>query len=436
MARRATYMFGVLLPRNSQGSVGSGLGPAVSTGTSGLIAPTDIIETTGTTMTVDGVRMVFQMTPGTEAPAEMNVFFPHFKSVWMAENANHTLHNVLTLRGAKVRDALIWSQFLDETIELWGRDVESELSSHHWPMWGNARIVAYLRKHSALYRYIHDQSVRLMNQGYTGVELSNLITPPPELANEWFNRGYYGTVKHNSRAVYQRYMGFYDANPSTLDELPPVEAAAKYVQYMGGADAVLKKARTDFDKGEYRWVAMALKHVVFADPENVAARALLADAYEQMGYQAESGPWRSVYLQGANELRNGVPSRGGVITANPDTIRAMSPELLFDYLGVRLNGAKAAGKTLALNVVFPELKQHYGLRVENGVLSYSKRLGAEPDATLSLSKDTLARVQLGQVTLDDAIAAGDVKVDGRKEAVGEFFGMLDTFDFWFNIVTP
>jgi alkyl sulfatase BDS1-like metallo-beta-lactamase superfamily hydrolase len=366
MARRAIYMYGALLPRNPQGGVNGGLGQTISTGTATLIPPTDIIDKTGTTMTIDGVRMVFQMTPGTEAPAEMNTFFPQFKSVWMAENANHTLHNVLTLRGAKVRDPLIWSKYLDQSIELWGKDIQSEFGSHHWPMWDNARILAFLKKQSALYKYIHDQAVRLLNEGYTGVELSNMIELPAELSQEWFNRGYYGSVKHNTRAVYQRYMGFYDANPSTLDELPPTEAAAKYVEYMGGADEILKKARADFDKGDYRWVGMALKHVVFADPENIAAKALLADAYEQMGYQAESGPWRSVYLQGAYELRNGVPSGGGAVTATPDTIRAMTPAMLFDYLGVRLNGEKAAGKKLVLNVDFTDLKEKYALTVENG----------------------------------------------------------------------
>jgi alkyl sulfatase BDS1-like metallo-beta-lactamase superfamily hydrolase len=436
MARRAIYMYGALLPRNAQGSVNGGLGQTTSTGSAGLIPPTDIIEKTGTTMTIDGVRMVFQMTPGTEAPAEMNVFFPDFKSAWMAENANHTLHNVLTLRGAKVRDPMIWAHYLNETIELWGKDIESEFGSHHWPMWGHERIITFLRKHSALYKYIHDQSVRLMNEGYTGVELSNMIDLPPELANAWYNRGYYGTVKHDTRAVYQRYMGFYDANPSTLDELPPAEAAAKYVDYMGGAAAVLSKSRADFDKGEYRWVAMALKHVVFADPNNVPAKALLADAYEQMGYQAESGPWRSVYLQGAYELRNGVPSAGGAVTATPDTIRAMTPGMLFDYLGVRLNGEKAAGKRLTLNVDFTDLKERYALVLENGVLNHLPRFAAQPDATMTLTKATLERVQLGEVTLEDAVEAGDVKVDGREEAIGELFGMLDTFDFWFNIVTP
>jgi alkyl sulfatase BDS1-like metallo-beta-lactamase superfamily hydrolase len=436
MARRATYMYGALLPRNAQGGVNGGLGQTTSSGTVGLIAPTDTIRKTGSTMTVDGVQMVFQMTPGTEAPAEMNVWFPQFKSIWMAENANHTLHNVLTLRGAKVRDPLVWARYLDETVELWGNDVQSEFGSHHWPMWDNARIVTFLRKQSALYKYVHDQSVRLMNEGHTGLELSNMIRLPPELAHSWYNRDYYGTIKHNTRAVYQRYMGFYDANPSTLDELPPTEAAAKYVEYMGGQAAVLQKARADFDKGEYRWVAMAVKHAVFADPDNTEARALLADTYEQMGYQAESGPWRSVYLQGAFELRNGVPSGGGAVTATPDTIRAMTPGMMFDYLGVRLNGERAAGRKLALNIDFTDLQQRYGLAIENGVLRYSPRFGAAPDATMTLSKATLTRIQLGEVTMEDAIRAGDVKVDGRQAAVGEFFALLDTFPFWFDIVTP
>src|SRR5262245_48881873 len=219
-------------------------------------------------------------------------------------------------------------------------------------MWGNEKIIDYWKKQRDLYKYIHDQSVRLLNEGYTGVELSNMIKLPPELDQQWYNRGYYGTVRHNTRAVYQRYMGFYDANPSTLDELPPEVAAKKYVEYMGGAAAVLKKAKADFDKGEYRWVAEAVKHVVFADPNNREGKELLADAYEQMGYQAESGPWRSVYLQGAFELRNGVPQAGGINTASPDTIKAMPPEMTFDYFAVRLNGPKAAGKKIALNIDF------------------------------------------------------------------------------------
>jgi alkyl sulfatase BDS1-like metallo-beta-lactamase superfamily hydrolase len=275
-----------------------------------------------------------------------------------------------------------------------------------------------------------------MNEGYTGIEISNMVKLPPELNKEWYNRGYYGTVKHDTRAVYQRYMGFYDANPSTLDQLPPEEAAKKYVEYMGGADAVMAKAKADFDKGEYRWVAEALKHVVFADPNDMRAKNLLADTYEQMGYQAESGPWRSVYLQGAYELRNGVPSSGGTVTASPDTIRAMPPDLLFNYLGVRLNPEKAAGKTMVLNLTFTDLGKSYALVVENGTLNYEDRLLPNADTTINTTKATLDSVQLGETTLEKAVESGDMKIGGRKETLGEFMAMLDTYPFWFNIVTP
>ncbi|MBR1235198.1 alkyl/aryl-sulfatase [Bradyrhizobium sp. AUGA SZCCT0182] len=436
MSRRAVYMYGAMLPRNSQGGVNGGLGQTISTGTAGLILPTREIKKTGETVEIDGVTMVFQMTPGTEAPAEMNTFFPQFKAMWMAENSTNTLHNVLTLRGAQVRDPLKWAGFLNETIDTYGPDVEVKFQSHHWPMWGNAQIIDYWKKHRDLYKYIHDQSVNLMNKGYTGIEISNMVKLPPELDKQWYNRGYYGTVRHNTRAVYQRYMGFYDANPSTLDQLPPEDAAKKYIEYMGGAAAVLAKAKADFDKGEYRWVAETVKHVVFADPNNKDAKELLADTYEQLGYQAESGPWRSVYLQGAFELRNGVPQSGGMSTAGPDTIKAMPPEMTFDYFAVRLNGEKAAGKKLILNVEFTDLKQPYALTIENGVLNYAKKAAANADAKITLTKATLDRIQLAEITPEQAITSGDMKVDGKREALAEFVGMLDNFPFWFNIVTP
>jgi alkyl sulfatase BDS1-like metallo-beta-lactamase superfamily hydrolase len=384
---------------------------------------------------IDGVRMVFQMTPGTEAPAEMNTWFPAQKALWVAENATHTLHNVLTLRGAQVRDALKWAQYLDETLSLYGA-AEVKFQSHHWPRWGNAGIVDYLKKQRDLYKYIHDQSVRLMNQGYVGTEIADMIQLPPELAREFYNRDYYGTVRHNARAVYQRYMGWYDANPSTLNPLPPEPAAKKYVEYMGGEAAVLQRAKADFDRGEYRWVAEVLRHAVFANPDSQPARDLLADTYEQMGYQAESGPWRSVYLQGAWELRNGVPELGEIAPASPDTIRAMPPEMLFDYLGVRLDGRRAAGRRIAINLDFTDLGKRYALVVENGVLNHSTRPVAEPDGALTLTKPALDRVQLREATMDDLIAAGDVTLPGRKEAWSEFMGLLDTFSFWFPIVTP
>jgi alkyl sulfatase BDS1-like metallo-beta-lactamase superfamily hydrolase len=330
---------------------------------------------------------------------------------------------------------LKWAGYLNQTVDLYGKDVEVKFQSHHWPQWGNAKIVDYWKKQRDLYKYTHDQSVNLLNKGFIGSEIAEQIKLPPELENFWPNRGYYGTLRHNSRAVYQRYMGWYNANPSDLNDLPPEPEAKKYVEYMGGEAAVLKRAKADFDKGEYRWVAKALKHVVFANPNSTAAKNLLADTYEQLGYQAESGPWRGVYLQGAFELRNGVPQAGGINSASPDTIKAMPPEMLFDYLAVRLNGPKAAGKKLGLNITFSDLKKSYGLAVENAVLNHGKPL-AQPEATVTLSKATLDAIQLKETTLEQAIARGEVKVDGRREALGEFLGLLDTFPFWFNVVTP
>jgi len=435
MGRRAIYMYGALLPRNERGGVNGGLGQTTSTGNVTLIVPGDIVTKTGQEITVDGVRMVFQMTPGTEAPAEMNTWFPQFKAMWMAENSTNTFHNVLTLRGAQVRDPLKWAYYLNETILLYGKDVEVKFQSHHWPQWGNAKVIDYWKKQRDLYKYVHDQAVNLMNKGYVGAEIAEMIQLPPELDQYWPNRGYYGSLRHNARAVYQRYMGWYSGNPSDLNDLPPEPAARKYVEYMGGEAAVIAKAKADFAKGEYRWVAVAMKHVVFANPKGTAGRELLADAYEQLGYQAESGPWRSVYLQGAYELRNGVPNAGGVATASPDTIKAMPPEMLFDYLAVRLNGPKAAGKKIALNIDFTDLKKQYGLTVENAVLNHGAPL-ERADAKLTMSKATLDAIQLKETTLEKAIMDGSLKIEGRREAFAEFMGLLDTFPFWFNIVTP
>lgn len=437
MSRRSVYMFGALLPRNAQGGVNAGLGQTNSTGTAGMIVPTDIITQTGQKMTIDGVDMEFQYTPGTEAPTEMNTFFPQFKAMWMAENTTNTMHNLLTLRGAQVRDARIWAKFIDETIRRYGPNTEVKFQSHHWPLWGNANIIDYWKKQRDLYKYMHDQSVRMMNNGLVGSEIAEEIALPPELNNFWPDRGYYGTLKHNSRAVYQRYMGWYDGNPSDLDDLPPEPAAKKYVDYMGGEAAVLDKAKKDFDNGEYRWTAMVLKHVVFADPNNADAKNLLADTYEQLGYQAESGPWRSVYLQGAYELRNGVPDTGGIDTASPDTVKAMPPDMLFDYLAVRLNGKKAAGKNLTMNVKFSDINKEYGLTVENGVLNYAADAPVpNANANVTLDKATLDDIQLGNLKLNDAISQNKVTIDGNRGSFDEFTGLLDTFPFWFNIVTP
>jgi len=436
MSRRAIYMYGAMLPRNAQGGVNGGLGQTTSLGVPSLILPNHLIKKAGEQLKIDGVSMVFQMTPGTEAPAEMNTWFPQQKALWMAENTTNTMHNILTLRGAQVRDALKWSSYLNETIETWGDKVEVKFQAHHWPRWGNASVVDYFKKQRDLYKYTHDQSVRLMNMGYTGEEISEQIKLPPELNNFWPNRGYYGTLRHNSRAVYQRYMGWYNGNPSNLNNLPPEMVGPKYIEFMGGEAEVLKKARGAFDKGEYRWVAEVMKHAVFASPNNTDAKELLADALEQLGYQAESGPWRSVYLQGAFELRNGVPTAGGIQTASPDTIRAMTPGMLFDYLSVRLNPEKAAGKQFVINVNFSDIKEKHSLQVENAVLNHTTKQAAKPNATLTLNKTVLDDIQLGQTTLEKAIASGAVKVEGDVKVLEDFVGMLDNFKFWFNVVTP
>jgi len=436
MSRRAVYMSGATLPVNPQGRLGAGLGIFSTPATMSLVAPTETISKDGQELVIDGVKMVFQLTPGTEAPAEMNTWFPQFRAMWMAENTTATLHNLLTLRGAQVRDATKWVDGINATIAKYGKDIDVKFQSHHWPMWGHDRIIEYFEKQRDAYKYIHDQSVRLMNEGYVGTEIAEAVKLPPELATFWPNRGYWGTVKHDTRAVYQYYLGYYDSNPSSLDPLPPVSAAKKYVEYMGGEAAILARAHKDFDKGEYRWLAEALRQVVYANPDNQEARGLLADTYEQLGYQAEAPTWRAEYLVGASELRNGVPNIRRMQSGNPDVIRAMPPEMLFNYMGVRLNGPKAAGKHLVLNVDLTDLNQQYTLEVKNGVLNYFREARPKADATLKLSKATLVRLQGGATTVDQAIAAGELQVDGRKDVFGQLLGMLDTFPAWFNIVTP
>lgn len=436
MSRRAVYMYGALLPRNAQGGVDGGLGKTNSIGDSTLIVPNVVITHTGQELTVDGVKMIYQLTPDTEAPAEMNVYFPQFKAMWMAENTTNTLHNLYSLRGAQVRNGLNWAKDIQETIDLYGDKTEVKFNGHHWPMWGSQNILTYLQNQRDLYKYIHDQSVRMINYGMTAPDIAEVLKLPPGLNEKWYSHGYYGTVKHNARAVYQRYMGWYDSNPANLDPLPPVQAAKKYVQYMGGSANIISKAKADFAQGEYRWVAEAMKQVVFAEPKNQSAKELLADALEQLGYQAESGPWRSEYLQGAFELRNGLPGGGQAIAASPDTIAAMTPQMIFDYLGVRLNAQKAAGKNFVINFDFPELGQQYSLTLRNSALTSSQKVSQKADASVTLSKATLNQLQLGQTTIQKAIADGKLKVSGNQMVFVDMLAMLDTFPFWFNIVTP
>jgi alkyl sulfatase BDS1-like metallo-beta-lactamase superfamily hydrolase len=437
MSRRASYMYGNLLPKGHRGQVGAGLGQTTPSDIVSLIEPTEYITSTGQTLVVDGLEIVFQLTPGTEAPAEMNFLFPSYRALCMAENCTHNMHNLYTLRGAQVRDPKAWAHYINEAIEIFNGRYDVIFASHHWPTWTAESGVEFLKKQRDMYKYLHDETLRLANQGFTMLEIPELIQLPADLFNAWYNRGYYGSINHNVKAIYQRYLGFFDGNPATLHPLPPEAAGQKYVAFMGGAEALLAKARESFAKGEYRWVAQVVNHLVFAVPENEAARHLQADALEQLGYQAESGPWRNFYLSGAKELRDGVIDLGAPKTSSPDVIKATPLDMFFDLLAVRLNGPQAAGKKIVLNANFTDIDEQYLLVVENGVLNYAKgKQEPEADATLTLSRTALDEVILGEAKLADKLAAGEAQISGNPEKLVEFLSLMDTFEFWFNIVTP
>lgn len=445
MSRRATYMYGNLLPRGPQGQTGAGLGLGLSTGTITLVAP-NVSIAENITMKIDGITVEFQLTPGTEAPAEMNIYFPDYETLHIAENCTHTLHNILTLRGAKVRDALAWANYLTESIELFGDRTKVMVAAHHWPTWGKAAILEMLESQRDMYKFLNDQVLQKLNQGYTIVEIGNMMKLPPSLNDKWYNQSYYGTVNHNSKAVYQRYIGWFDGVPAHLHPLDPVEEGKKYVEYMGGADALLKKAQADFDRGEYRFVATAVNNLVFADPTNLAAKALLADAYEQMGYQATSAPWRGFYLTGAQELRNGVAILPNPNAGSADTLAAMSMEQFLAYICILIDADKAAD-------VFVELRldlnpddhykdaETYVLRLKNAVLvftPYDDRAEApKVDATLTTTRSTLNRIIGGEIDFADAINDRSLKIRGDSGAVTLFGSVLVApFNPMFNIVTP
>jgi len=437
MSRRASYMYGNLVPKGPKGQIGAGLGQTTSTGAVTLIDPTDDITATGQTMIIDGLEIIFQLTPGTEAPAEMNFLFPKYRALCMAENCSHNMHNLYTLRGAQVRDAKAWAYYINEAIEYFAGRYDVIFASHHWPTWGAKAGVEYLKKQRDMYKYLHDETLRLANQGYTLLEIPEIIELPAELFRAWYNRGYYGSINHNVKAIYQRYLGFFDGNPATLHPLPPEAAGRKYVAFMGGAESLLAQARQSFAAGEYRWVAQVVNHLVFADPDNRDARELQADALEQLGYQAESGPWRNFYLSAAKELRDGVLDLPAPKTVSPDTVRATPLDMFFDLLAVRLIGPQAAGETIVLNAIFTDSDEKYMLTVENGVLNYARDKQAEgADATLTTTRAALDEIVLGEATMADKLAAGEAVIEGSREKLVEFLSLLDTFEFWFNIVTP
>ncbi|PPL19945.1 alkyl/aryl-sulfatase [Microterricola pindariensis] len=430
MARRAGYMYGAVLERGPAGALGAGLGQTTSSGEIGLIVPTLEVRATGETHTVDGVQIEFQMAPGTEAPTEMHFYFPAFRALCMAENATHTLHNLLTLRGALVRDPNVWSHYLTEAIDTFGARSDVTFTSHHWPTWGTDNVVEFLSTQRDLYAYLHDQTLRLLNRGLTGAEIAEDFPLPPALETAWSTRGYYGSISHNVKAIYQRYMGWFDGNPARLWPHPPEAEAVRYVAALGGIDRVVELAQTAFDEGDFRWAATLLDHAVFTDADHAAARALYADTLEQLGYGAENGTWRNFFLSGATELREGnfgTPT----VTSAPALIAQLSPEQIFDALAISVDGPKAWDLDLRLDVTFTDLDATYALTLRNGVL-INRRI--EPDqaapAALALSKQRMIAVLAGDLDSPGLELSGDASV------LPALLGMLDSGDPAFNIIVP
>jgi alkyl sulfatase BDS1-like metallo-beta-lactamase superfamily hydrolase len=436
MGRRSDFMYGAALPKGPDGQIGCGLGQTTSTGEPTLIPPTIDITATGQELTIDGVRIVFQVTPGTEAPAEMNFYFPDHKALCTAENTSHTLHNIVTLRGAQVRDARRWAAYLTETIDLWGDDLEVVFASHHWPTWGRERAVEFLAMQRDMYAYLHDQTLRLMNLGHVGSEIAEMLEMPPALAEQWHTHGYYGSVSHNVKAIYQRYLGWYDGNPAHLWPHPPVAAARRYVSAMGGADAAVALARAAFDDGDLRWTVEVLNHVLFADEHHAAARALQADAFERIAFGAENGTWRNVFLVGAKELRDGdvatAANRGA-----PDLLGALSVEQMLSSIAIRIEGPKAWDLHLVLSFVITDLDETYVFELRNGVANHRRTTEPAADSTtLSLDRRSLIALFTGRLDFAAGLADGTIGLDGDPSTLGTLVSVIGKTERNFPIVTP
>jgi len=436
MLRRARFQFGVTLPRCAHGEMTSGLGPCPSMGTGSLIAPTDLITHTGQEITVGDVTMVFQLTPGTEAPAEMNFFLPQFRAVFMAENANLTMHNLLPARGAQVRDAKAWADYLTESIRLFAPQSDVMFAAHGIPRFGQAEIQAFLTSHRNAYKFLHDQTVRLMNNGLTGPEIAEILKLPDVLAKQWFNRGYYGTMSHNAKAIYQRYLGWYDANPANLNPLPPEPAAKKYVTAMGGAASVQTLAETAIAEGDLRWAATLLNHAVFADETNTLARETLAQVYTRLGFEAEAGTWRNIYLTGAQELLTGaikLPPGG----FSPDVLAATTTPMLLDFAAVRINPEKAAARAFKLNIALTDRQETHLITVENGVMIHEAGVtDATAGATIRMQRPDLLFTLFAGIPLALRLESGDIQIDGDATLYPALIDMIEPLAPNFPIVTP
>ena len=434
MGRRAAYQYGVLLDKGVKDALAMGIGLSQSTGTLTFILPTHEVKKTGETIVIDGVEMIFQMTPGTEAPAEMNTYFPQFKALWIAENCTGTLHNLYTLRGAQVRDGNAWAKYIIEAIVLFGSETEVTFQSHNWPHWGNELVIKYMEDTAAVYKFIHDQTLMYINLGYTSDEISNMILLPEYFEKVWYTRQYYGTVAHNAKAVYQKYMGWYDANPVNLNPLEPTERARKFVEYLGDTDRVLEMAYRDFLAGEYQWVAEITNILVFADPQNIAARYLCADALEQLGYQSESGTWRNAYLTAALELRVGnLKDESKLSKGSADILTSLTVEMLLDYMGILIDSNAAEDINVTFNLIITDSHERYFVHLFHGVLLYYK------DQTRELADATLTCPKIGLLTLigrNEEQQKRLIRVDGDSDILAKLTGAMVILDKTFNIVEP
>ena len=438
MGRRATYQFGMLLPWSEQGHVDQGLGKGIPTGSSALVPPTIEITETGQELTLDGVKIEFQLTPESEAPAEMHFFFPEYKALCMAENCSGTMHNILTLRGALVRDSLQWSKYIDEALERWGDSANLVFASHGWPHWGKDAVRGYLTRQRDLYRWLHDQAMRLANLGYTPNEIAAEVTLPSGLWDDFMCHGYYGTVSHNVRAVYQRYIGFYDGHPSSLDPHTPVEVGKRYVDFMGGIEDLLEKAKKAFKEGDYKWVAEVLRHAVFANPENEAVRLLQADAFEQLAYQAESGPWRDIYLTGAQELRNGSINVPVLQRPRLEVAKGMTLGQIFDFLAVKVNGNAAVKLSpMTINWSFSDTNENAYLELSNGTLH--SKIGPiirSTDLEIVSSRDVLEELISTEYSITQALEEKRIDIEGNVEKFLNFWETLTDFPLFWPIIEP
>jgi len=435
MNRRLFYQYGVQLPPNPYGHVGQGLGQNISAGTVGLIAPTRIIEDDIEYLTVDGVSMVFQNTPGTEAPSEMNTYLPEYKALWMAENVTSTLHNIYTLRGAPVRDALRWSKYINEALYLFGKEAEVLFASHHWPRWGNKRVQEILRGQRDLYAHMNNQVLHYANQGVTVNEVHNVYELPESLQQQWHTRGYHGSAQHNSRGVIMRFLGFWDANPATLLPLSPGDSAPLYVEMMGGANKIMTKGRELYDKGEYLLAQEILNKLVHAEPDNQAAKDLLADIFEQIGYQQENPGLRNSFLAGAFELRSGIPTGESAESTGPDVIRAMSTELFLNFLGIKMDSRKAEGMRFTINLITPDNGEKFIIELENATLTNIQGyLADSPDLEITINRTDLEHVMLGAKTFEEQIGAGVAKVKGDPSILKQLATTMVEFDPRFEIM--